>query len=489
LACSEPAPNLPPIVINVFQTGSGGASVGPGTGNQGGSKSNGGSTGTNGGSGGSANGFGGLYAHCGEFVSGQDPPVETACDLDALEDGGDLTGTISSDRTLETGHFYTLKGEVKVAPGATLTVEPCVKVMGEDPDAVLVMQSSALGDITASCTYDGGTIDSPPGRLVAVGEPMAPIIFTSTKAPGARKPGDWGGVLLLGNARNDLAQSGVRVPIEGLAQAECHGYHTDEHDDESSGHLEYVRIEYASRQVGEASETNALTLGSVGSGTVMSHVMVSNSNDDCFEWFGGKMDADHLIALNCDDDMFDVDNGFSGKLQFLFGRQFPTSSEMDPSGMEIDGGAGKKTAPTTVAIANYAICGGGATDVDGKDRALALRSQSQPNLMNGFVTGFSAEAYYNDNTASPTVTHTRAFGNKTLGATEAFLAGPGNSPEEPDRFCDCWANPPQPIAATPIEGAAPTGFPDESASYLGAFEDASPGSNWMKGLWVDWSDK
>jgi hypothetical protein len=68
-----------------------------------------------------------------------------------------------------------------------------------------------------------------------------------------------------------------------------------------------------------------------------------------------------------------------------------------------------------------------------------------------------------------------------------FLAQPGNTTADPDRFCDCWAALPVPVAATTAKGVAPTGFAEETADYVGAFEDESAKSNWMRGLWVDWS--
>jgi len=82
-----------------------------------------------------------------------------------------------------------------------------------------------------------------------------------------------------------------------------------------------------------------------------------------------------------------------------------------------------------------------------------------------------------------------AFGHDAqAGGAAWFTSQEGNSAEDPDRFCDCWAPKPVAVAASPITGGTPTGFEDESANYVGAFKDASPDSNWMQGLWVDWSD-
>ena len=321
---------------------------------------------------------------------------------------------------------------------------------------------------------------------------MAPIIFTSAKPVGERRPGDWGGVLLLGNAQNDLAQENVRVPIEGLTKSECHGYHTPEFNDESSGNLSYVRIEYASRQVSTANETNGLTFGSVGSGTEIHYVEVSNSADDCFEWFGGTVSADHLIALNCDDDCFDGDNGYSGKLQFGFCRQYPVSTENDPRGLEITQGDGIKQLLTSEKLSNLTLCGNKSADGSREHGGAFFNDTPEVSVMNMFITGFSTYGFRTI-AAGPQVDHSQLFDQLPLfgdAGIASWNAGTGNNTtDDPDRFCDCWANPPAPIPATPVSGGKPTGFDDESASYVGAFKDASPTSNWMRGLWVDWSDK
>lgn len=493
-ACGDDPPIYPPIVIvqvvgNQGGNGTGNTGNSPGQAGssaQGGSNGSGGSNTTAGTSSGDP-----LYAHCAPFANAPPPPVETECDMDALMDGGELTGEITSDRTLESGKFYTMKGVVRVRQGKKLTIEPCVKVIGEDRDAVLVVLSSSIGSPDRGCGFMDGNV-VPGGQLIAKGEPMAPIVFTSAKPPGERGPGDWGGVLLLGNAYNNLARANNQVPIEGLERQECHGYSTTEFNDESSGVLSYVRIEYASRQVGSDLETNGLTFASVGSGTVVDHVMVSNSADDCFEWFGGAVNATHLIALNCDDDMFDADNGYSGKLQFLFGRQFTTNTEQDSRGFEVSKGSNVANATeTSVGISNFTLCGAGPDGEKTRTRVgMAFDLSASTQVQDGFVTGFTTGGYILNAGTAPSVTHTRIFATTpvTLGTTP-FAGLPGNSAEEPDRFCDCWQSPPAPVAATPTEGAAATGYPDADANYLGAFASSAPEANWMTGAWVSWDFK
>jgi len=363
VACSDDRPVYPPIVINVVGSGATGTGA---TGNEtssgdqtgSGDVSNGGS-GTAGGSGSTGGNSNAPPSVCTNFWGGQDPPVKTKCDLDHLEDGGELSGDVDSDTTWKGGKSYTLKGIVRVMAGKTLTIEPCTVIKGYDASAALVVRSGPLGDDI--CSYDSGK-PSPGGKLMAVGEPMAPIIFTSNKPKGKRKKSDWGGVLLLGNAHVNNVEPNTRIAAEGLIQTECYGWHTDEFDAESSGRLEYVRIEFASQRVSSDLETNGLTLGGVGSGTTLRYLQVTNSGDDCFEWFGGTVNADHLVAYNCEDDMFDIDTGYSGHLQFLFGRgDTGVSTEETSYAYEVTQGptSGQIKFPTSAQISNATQCGSG----------------------------------------------------------------------------------------------------------------------------------
>jgi hypothetical protein len=513
-ACSDDPPIYPPIVINIINgggvVGAGASSSTGDTSSVGDQSSGGGSTNAGNGNGNGTSGGsttpGGLLAHCSAFNSATPPAPKTQCDLDHMTDGGAVSGDITADRTLTSGHSYTLKGIVRVMQGKTLTIEPCVKIMGEDSKAVLVVLSSAAGNPANGCHLTAADKMTPGGKLVAVGEPMAPIIFTSSKPAGQRAASDWGGVLLLGNARTNLATKTQRPLAEGLIKSECYGYYTDEFNAESSGHLEYVRIEYASQTASLSSETNGLTLAGLGSGTEIHYVEVSNSGDDCFEWFGGTVNADHLIALNCDDDMFDIDNGYAGHLQHLFGREATISHEDNSRGFEITSSASGGLLPLTAGQAsNVTFCGSGTKVIAGNERGgISVEQSPDMHIMNMFLTGFTSkggEFYGVRTTDSFKLDTTHIFKQENpfqaAAAKTAFGAGMTNTCDNdscgttkavPDRFCDCWANPPAPVSATIPSGLKPTGFQDEAASQVGAFKDATPDGNWMRGLWVDWSD-
>src|SRR5690606_35011733 len=135
--------------------------------------------------------------------------------------------------------------------------------------------------------------------------------FTSQRGPGERSNGDWGGIIICGKA--PINPTGGDAQIEGGPRSRYGG--TDPND--SSGVLRYVRIEFSGIPLSPNNETNTLTMGGVGNRTVIDHVQASYGGDDGFEWFGGTVNAKHLITQAMVDDCFDTDFGYSGKVQFV----------------------------------------------------------------------------------------------------------------------------------------------------------------------------
>ncbi len=234
--------------------------------------------------------------------------------------------TFTGKQTLKKG-VYTLRGWVYIADGAELTIEPGTVIKG--------ITKAAL-------------IAEPGGKLIAQGSQNSPIVFTSSKDAGSRKPGDWGGVIICGKAPNNNGVLGQQ--IEGGPRTKHGG--TDAAD--NSGVLSYVRIEFAGYPFEKDKEINGLTLGSVGTGTKIDHVQVSYSNDDSFEWFGGTVNCDHLIAYKGWDDDFDTDNGFSGNVQFgLALRDSKIADTSQSNGFESDNNAGGTASATPVTSCTF----------------------------------------------------------------------------------------------------------------------------------------
>ncbi len=217
-----------------------------------------------------------------------------------------VTGVLTGNTTWTSNNVYLLQGVVYVDSLATLTIEPGTIIRGDNS----VANSSLL-------VQRGG-------KLFAEGTQCNPIVFTSSKAAGSRALGDWGGIMLLGRAKHNL---GTQNLIEGLSAANPRNFHGGIDDNDNSGVLKYVRIEFGGYVFATNNEINGLTMGSVGRGTTIDYVQASFINDDAFEWFGGTVNCKHLVAYRCLDDDFDTDNGFSGTVQYALGVKDPAVSD------------------------------------------------------------------------------------------------------------------------------------------------------------------
>lgn len=215
-----------------------------------------------------------------------------------------LRTPITSRVQLSNKKLYGLDGYVYVDEGGVLVIEPGTVIIGDT-----VGQNSAL------CVNRGG-------KIIAVGTRQRPIIMTSSAPPGQRAPGDWGGLLLCGRARTN--HPGGQAALEGgIADAnQVRGWFGGNDDDDSSGILRYLRIEFAGIAAAPNNELNGLTLGGVGRRTVIEYIHVSYANDDAIEWFGGCVNGRYLITTGCIDDDYDTDNGWSGHVQFGVGQRF-----------------------------------------------------------------------------------------------------------------------------------------------------------------------
>lgn len=255
----------------------------------------------------------------------------------------ELSGRITKDTTLLKADDNLLKGLVYVASGVTVTVEKGATVKG----------SYSGSDVAALVITRGA-------KLIAQGTADEPIVFTSS-SPNPQS-GDWGGIILCGKAAVNSSYLGT----QGLYQVEG-GVDNAQGDglagsgdavvpapvnDDNSGTLSYVRIEYAGYAFQPDKEINSLTMAAVGSNTIIDHVQVAYAKDDAFEWFGGTVNCKYLIAYKTQDDDFDTDNGYSGKVQFgLVLRDSLIADISTSEAFESDNNATGSTAtPKTTAI-------------------------------------------------------------------------------------------------------------------------------------------
>jgi hypothetical protein len=288
------------------------------------------------------------------------------------------------NRVLSADTVYVLTGLYYVDSTYTMTIRPGT-VIKADTAASLVVTRGA--------------------KIFARGTNVAPIVFTSLKAPGSRARGDWGGVLILGKAPCNKVEPLIEGGIIG-------GTYGGNDPADNSGVFAYVRLEFGGYRYQLNNEVNGLTMGAVGRNTEIHHIQVSYNFDDAFEWFGGNVDARYLVSFADTDDQFDTDFGYSGRLQYLFGLRDPQVS--DPTGesrgceSDNDGNSLSTATPFTSAVASNATwVGPGRTDATIPtipltatfDWSSVQRRSSQFSYINSAIIGYpKAVRIQNDST-------------------------------------------------------------------------------------------
>ncbi len=258
----------------------------------------------------------------------------------------EVTGDIKTSTTWSADKIYLLKGFVYVIDGATLTIEPGTIIKGDK------VSKGSLVITRGSKINASGTVDKP-------------IVFTSNQPAGSRSTGDWGGLIILGKAlvnQGEVIIEGGLTPTTGTDAAAKAKYTTYGGTDiaDNSGTLKYVRFEYGGVPFAPDNEINGLTLGGVGSGTTMDYIEVYRAGDDSIEWFGGSVNAKHLLSIGALDDDFDTDFGFSGNVQYALAQRYPTIADVSGSnGFESDndGNGSNLTPVTSCTFSNVTIIG------------------------------------------------------------------------------------------------------------------------------------
>jgi len=223
-----------------------------------------------------------------------------------------LAGNITQDISLSKKHVYMLMGSVFVTNNATLTIEPGTVIIGDY-------------DSKASLTISRGS------KIIAEGEETDPIVFTSNR--GVKRSGDWGGVIILGDApSNKFGNSSVASYHPKLKPSD---YENTNHGGDSltssSGILKYVRIEYAGKRIKGAGNFNGLLLASVGNQTILENIMVSHSAGNSFEVLGGEVYLEKAISFKSDKNDFKFNYGAQCQLYNSLAIRSPYVSSSDGS--------------------------------------------------------------------------------------------------------------------------------------------------------------
>ncbi|HVI44421.1 MAG TPA: hypothetical protein VM802_06115 [Chitinophaga sp.] len=234
-----------------------------------------------------------------------------------------ISGVITSDLVLSNTNNYLLAGLVYVTNNATLTIQPGTWIGGIKSQYVELP--------------GGGLVITRGSKINAVGTAVDPIIFSSNEPNPAS--GDWAGIILIGNAPTNHYAA---VPVEGIDNRFVPAditYGGPQHNtpNDNSGILKYVRIEYAGYELSVDNEINGLTLAGVGNGTILDYIEVYKAKDDAFEFFGGTVNASHLVAVDPLDDMFDTDNGYTGTIAYALGlSDLNRADKSQSNGLESD---------------------------------------------------------------------------------------------------------------------------------------------------------
>ncbi len=308
----------------------------------------------------------------------------TSCDDDDNNNGGggseefEISGTISSDRTLTNDQVWTLNGRTTVTSGATLTIEPGTIIKGLPGQganaSVLIIARGA--------------------QINANGTASQPIVFTSItdniqagQTAGTNLDqndrGLWGGLIVLGSAPSSFRGDAAEEQIEGIPANDTNGRYGGNNAGDNSGTLNYVSIRHGGTNIGEGNEINGLTLGGVGNGTTVSNIEVVANVDDGIEFFGGTVNATNLFVWAVGDDSIDIDQAYSGTID----NAGIVLGNISDHALEIDGPEGSLDGAFT--LRNVTMFG----NLDTRNGEYAdYRSNAQGSTSNVYATGFKDQA-------------------------------------------------------------------------------------------------
>jgi len=296
--------------------------------------------------------------------SEQAPPVSVpGIDKPVVVVTGEITGT----EAWVSGNYYVLRGAVFVRGGATLNIGAGTRIIGE---------SGSVGTL----------IVERGGRLNAIGTATAPVVFTSDQPSGQRARGDWGGLII--NGRAHLNFGGGEAAGEGDT-----GVYGGTDDNDNSGTLRYVRVEFSGVEFSPDNELNGIAFQAVGRGTQVDHVQAHMSRDDAMEWFGGTADGKYMVLSNAADDSVDWTFGWTGRLQYVavVQRGDDADNGIEADNNEFNNNVLPRSHPQ---IYNITLCGDPDRNEGGEStRAANLRRGTAFTIRNFLITGFKSVGF------------------------------------------------------------------------------------------------
>lgn len=300
-------------------------------------------------------------------VTDEDIRDERSGSLSSCEDNVCiLAGAFTDDLHLTADNIYLLRGGVYIGDDVgetTLTIDAGTKIYGES-------------------SSDGMLVVTRNSKIIAEGTADAPIVFTSSKEEGSRTRGDWGGIIINGNAPINSCGDGGFCEAFGEGAT---GYYGGDNPEDNSGTLRYVRVEFAGTLVSPDNELNGIALQGVGSGTTLDYIQVHMNADDGVEFFGGNADIKHLVVSGVGDDSLDWTDGWSGRAQHVVLQQHPDAGD---NGIEADNnGENNVSVPmSNPTLSNMTIIG---SNGPSSDLGILLREGTGAYIINTVVYGWN----------------------------------------------------------------------------------------------------
>jgi len=426
-----------------------------------------------------------------------------------------VSANITTNTTWAASTIYELSGRITVTNGATLTIQAGTRVEGQ------------RGVVGGAGGYLAIARD---GKIDAQGTPLQPIIFTCTLNAGetARAKGCWGGISVLGNAH--LNETGTLTsPIiagraatggcrEGAAEGSA-GLYGGCNDDDNSGIMRYIRVEYAGFRFNAENELNGLALYGVGRGTAIDHVQIHGGLDDALEMFGGTVNMKYIYATATSDDGFDYTFGWDGKAQYVLVQFDALDSdncfENDNATTNFD--ALPRATPTVYNVSCIGMRNNRVGVTESQNRGLLIRRGTRPHYFNFHVEGLTQAINVRD--ASTCVNFGTATGFELKNSTFTLNQNDGEATAPPaacgasaTAIIDAAGSGNTRLAASPllsplsllvpdfrpsstaaVTGATPPndGFFDIAATYVGAVAPSTATKNnapWYSGWTRGWQN-
>jgi len=268
-----------------------------------------------------------------------------------------VEGTINENFTMDSDKKWMMSGGVFVDEGVTLTINGGQTIYA-DP-AVTTFLSIKQG-----------------GKIMAEGSPNNPIVLTPLKSDATY--GDWGGIIINGKAK---LNTGMTAEGEGGT-----GIYGGDNDDDNSGVLRYVRVEYAGKILGTDNELNGFSFNGVGRGTTVEYIQAYKGADDGIEFFGGTVNVRYAVSNYNQDDAFDWTHGWRGKGQYWYCQQGVDGGDR---GIEADNNADDNNLKpySNPTLANITL--NGVDDGDGLNEGMRLREGTKGKIYMATVSGFA----------------------------------------------------------------------------------------------------